>query len=175
VITHDDNDHSGNIENIKEDFRVNEIVFNGKDIITQWLYLDHLEFNQTMTNDNDSSLVYYIQLWNKRFLFLGDLSIQGEYQLIAHYPNLSIDVLKVGHHGSNTSTSYELIKHVKPQIGLISVGTNTYGHPHYEVIQTLNDFYITYFDSLNNGDVKIIVTPFISFILNSNNELFIFK
>ncbi len=173
VITHDDSDHSGNVDKLIEDFKIKEIVYKGKDIINNWLYLDHLEFNQTLMDDNDSSLVYYMNLYDKRFLFLGDLSVEGEYKLIANYPNLSIDILKIGHHGSNTSTSDDLLKLIKSRIALISVGKNNYGHPHYGVIKRLSDFYITSFNSMNHGDVKIIVTPFICLIVNSINELFI--
>lgn len=173
VITHDDSDHNGNVEDLQEEYQIDEIVYKGKDIITEWMYLDHLEFNQITKDDNDSSLVYYTSIFNKDFLFLGDLSVNGEYQLISNYPSLSIDILKIGHHGSNTSTSDVLLKHIKPRIGLISVGKNSYGHPHYEVINRLNDFYITNFDSYHHGDVKFIITPFVTFILNSHNELYI--
>lgn len=173
VITHDDSDHSGNVDRLIRDFEVKEIVYKGKDIINQWIYLDYLEFNQVSKDDNDTSLVYYTKLYNKSFLFLGDLSVNGEYKLIANYPTLAIDVLKIGHHGSNTSTSDELLKHIKPRVALISVGKNNYGHPHYDVIRRLNDFFVTHFDSLNHGDVKIIITPFMCFMVNSNDELFI--
>lgn len=173
VITHDDSDHSGNVDRLIRDFEVKEIVYKGKDIINQWIYLDYLEFNQVSKDDNDTSLVYYTKLYDKSFLFLGDLSVNGEYKLIANYPTLAIDVLKIGHHGSNTSTSDELLKHIKPRVALISVGKNNYGHPHYDVIRRLNDFFVTHFDSLNHGDVKIIITPFMCFMVNSNDELFI--
>jgi len=145
VITHDDSDHNGNIEELYEEYQVDEIVYKGKDIITQWFYLDNLEFNQILKDDNDSSLVYFTTIFNKTFLFLGDLSVNGEYQLISNYPSLSIDVLKVGHHGSKTSTSDELLKHIKARIGLISVGRNNYGHPNYQVIKSLIVFYIPIF------------------------------
>lgn len=175
VITHDDSDHSGNMDKLSDDYNIEDIVYKGKDIINQWLYLEYLEFNQTNMDDNDSSLVYYMKLQGFRFLFLGDLSTTGEYKLIAHYPNLPIDILKVGHHGSNTSTSDGLLKHIKPRIALISVGKNNYGHPHYDVIKRLNDFYITYFDSLNHGDVRIIMTPLINIIVNSMNDVLVIE
>lgn len=76
---------------------------------------------------------------NKRWLLMGDASIKVEEEIIKSYPTLSVDYLKVGHHGSNTSTSSEFINQIKPKEAIISVGLNYYGHPHQEVINTLID------------------------------------
>jgi competence protein ComEC len=63
-------------------------------------------------------------------LFTGDFEQLGEKQLIQRYPNLSIDYLKVGHHGSESSSSLEFLKKINPKVGIISVGKkNRYGHP----------------------------------------------
>lgn len=175
IITHDDNDHSGNIDMVTRDYTINEIVLKGIDIENDWIFMDYLEFIQSDLSDNDTSLVYYINLFNTRFLFLGDLSASGESQLISKYTNLKVDILKLAHHGSKTSTSDDLLKHIQTRIGLISVGINNYGHPSYAVIQRLDEYYIRYFTSIGDGDTKIIMTPFVRFLLNSKNEYEIFS
>jgi competence protein ComEC len=85
--------------------------------------------------------------------------------LINKYPYLEADILKIGHHGSKTSTSDALIKRVQPRIGLISVGTNVYGHPNYEILERLNDYFILVLDTKTNGDVKIMLSPYLRFYL----------
>ena len=78
-------------------------------------------------------------LWEsfgKNFLFTGDLEEEGEQELIATYPNLPVDVLKAGHHGSKGSSSSEFLAHISPQIALISAGQNNrYKHPHQETLE----------------------------------------
>jgi competence protein ComEC len=89
---------------------------------------------------NDASIVIYAKLGMKRWLFTGDIEKDGEEQLIQKYPNLQVDILKVGHHGSNTSTTDRFLKVVQPKVAVISVGENNlYGHPHKEVIERLED------------------------------------
>ncbi|KHF31263.1 ComEC family competence protein [Anoxybacillus sp. BCO1] len=61
------------------------------------------------------------------------------------YRSLPVDILKVGHHGSNTSTSEPFLRHIRPKVALISVGRrNRYGHPHREVIDRLRDYHVRY-------------------------------
>lgn len=89
---------------------------------------------------NDGSIVLYANIGGLNWLFTGDLGTAGERQLIKSYPNISIDVLKVGHHGSQTSTSREFIQHYTPKYSIISVGEkNGFGHPHKEVIKILEE------------------------------------
>jgi competence protein ComEC len=89
-------------------------------------------------DSNDNSVVLYSVLGGKRWLFTGDLSISGERELMQRYPNLRADVLKLGHHGSRTSTSEAWLEQLNPAVGVISCGrANRYGHPHPEVVQAL--------------------------------------
>jgi len=80
--------------------------------------------------------------WNhQKFLFTGDLEKEGEEKLIQDYPNLKVDVLKVGHHGSQTSTSDHFIQSIQVKTALISVGKkNHFGHPHKDSLQTLQKY-----------------------------------
>lgn len=175
VITHDDSDHSGNMLAVNEIYRVEDIVLKGKDIHLKYVYLEYLDFNQSADNDNDCSLIYRLNLYSKNFLFMGDLSMDGEKKLIQHYPNLKADLIKIGHHGSNTSTSDDFLKQVQAQIALIGVGKNNYGHPSKNVTNRLNDYFYSIFDTFNKGDIKILALPFVYLIMDSNHQLYIFR
>ena len=77
---------------------------------------------------------------NRRFLFLGDLNQAMEKQLLLIYPNLKADVVKLGHHGSRTSSNTDFLSHIEAKHGIISCGVNNrYGHPHSEVLETLEE------------------------------------
>ncbi|QAA22852.1 DNA internalization-related competence protein ComEC/Rec2 [Sporolactobacillus terrae] len=92
-------------------------------------------------NSNDNSVVLYAVLGGERWLFTGDLSSSGERELMQRYPNLRADVLKLGHHGSRTSTSEAWLEQLNPAIGVISCGrANRYGHPHPEIVQALHQY-----------------------------------
>lgn len=87
---------------------------------------------------NDSSIILKITYGETSFLFTGDAEIASEQALLARNADLHADVLKVAHHGSNSSTSQSFLDHVNPEYAIISVGTdNSYGHPHQEVIDLL--------------------------------------
>lgn len=175
ILTHDDLDHSGNREELQKEYSVNEIVLKGKDINDNIIQLDYLDFNQASEDDNDMSLVYQLTIYSKQFLFMGDLSVSGERKLIQHYPYLKADILKVGHHGSDTSTSDDFLKQIQSQIALIGVGKNNYGHPSAEVLERLNDYFIEVFDTYSKGDIKIILLPMMNIIFDSNNHFYLFQ
>ncbi|GLB58273.1 DNA internalization-related competence protein ComEC/Rec2 [Cytobacillus sp. NCCP-133] len=91
------------------------------------------------TESNDGSIVLYAKLGGLSWLFTGDLELAGEERVIDRYPNLEADVLKVGHHGSKTSSAESFVSNVKPELAIISAGINNrYGHPHPDVIARFN-------------------------------------
>ncbi|TET84603.1 MAG: MBL fold metallo-hydrolase [Candidatus Nealsonbacteria bacterium] len=91
------------------------------------------------------------------FLFTGDAYKSVEKKLMDKKTDLASDVLKVGHHGSKTSNSEAFIKHVSPEIAIISVGKdNPYHHPHQETLDTLEKYGIKILRTDKNGDIKII-------------------
>ena len=96
--------------------------------------------NKNYDNENDNSCVIYTELNNHKFLFMGDAGIEVEEDLIEKYNLYDIDALKVGHHGSKTSSSKEFINEVNPKYSIISVGKNNrYGHPNDSVLDSLED------------------------------------
>ena len=91
-------------------------------------------------NENDNSNVIYTELDGYKFMFMGDASTTTEKEIIDKYNLPDIDVLKVGHHGSRTSSSKEFINKINPKYSIISVGKNNrYGHPNKEVLDNLKD------------------------------------
>ena len=96
--------------------------------------------NNDYGNENDNSSVIYTELNNYKFLFMGDAGVEVEKYLIEKYNLNDIDVLKVGHHGSKTSSSERFIDEVNPKYSIISVGKNNrYGHPNKDVLDNLED------------------------------------
>ena len=96
--------------------------------------------NGTYDNENDNSSVIYTELNNYKFLFMGDAGVEVEEDLIEKYNLQEIDVLKVGHHGSKTSSSEEFINDINPKYSVISVGKNNrYGHPNDNILDNLED------------------------------------
>ena len=88
---------------------------------------------------NDSSIVVRIDYGQTSFIITGDAEDWSEYMMIDAGINLSADVLRVSHHGSNTGSTMEFLKAVQPKYAVISVGKdNGYGHPHTEVLERLD-------------------------------------
>ena len=91
-------------------------------------------------NENDNSNVIYTELNGYKFMFMGDASSTTEKEIMNKYNLTDIDVLKVGHHGSRTSSSKVFINEINPKYSIISVGKNNrYGHPNKEVLENLKD------------------------------------
>ena len=105
---------------------------------------------------NDTSIVLRVDHGENSFLFTGDMETIAEADLLAADCDLDVDVLKVGHHGSNTSTGYVFLREVMPEYGIISCGTgNTYGHPHDEVTSRLYDAGVTVYRTDKQGTVVV--------------------
>ncbi|SDN01027.1 DNA internalization-related competence protein ComEC/Rec2 [Sediminibacillus halophilus] len=105
-------------------------------------------------DSNDNSMVLFSEIGGKRWLFTGDIGKDTERAVINAYPKLDIDVLKVAHHGSKTSTSSEILQQVTPKAAWISVGrSNRYGHPHREVLEKLNKAEISVMRTDQHGAV----------------------
>jgi len=108
-------------------------------------------------NTNDTSIVIQLVYQKMSFLLMGDSSQIVEKELISQNENLNSDVLKVGHHGSKTSSSNDFIERVSPALAVISVGKdNSYGHPHQEVLEILKKYGIKVLRTDLKGDIKIV-------------------
>ncbi|WP_342767232.1 DNA internalization-related competence protein ComEC/Rec2 [Bacillus taeanensis] len=172
LLTHGDYDHIGGAQAVIKELEVEQILYpvgpvhgkeerglleeaekNGVPVVFIGEGVKWSEGNNNFqvlnpvgyeSEKNERSIVLYADLSGVKWLFTGDLESEGEERLIAQYPNLFVDVLKVGHHGSDTSTSEEFLEHLSPKIAIISVGrSNRFGHPHQRVIKRLMDKKIT--------------------------------
>ena len=107
-------------------------------------------------NENDNSNVIYFNYNNYKFLFMGDAGIKKEMDIIDKYNLSNIDFLKVGHHGSNTSSSKNFIDSINPKYSLISVGKNNrYGHPKESVLDILSNSKIFRTDLDGSIEIKL--------------------
>lgn len=121
------------------------------------IIIDIIGPSQSMLNDNDDSLLILIDFHGKKILLTGDASKEREHEMISLLPP-KIDVLKIGHHGSNTSTSKELLYAVQPTFGIISTSRNNrYGMPHNEVLNNLDAFGVNYFITSLDGSIKLTI------------------
>ncbi len=115
-----------------------------KKVNQDYLKIGSQRFNvlnrKSVEDENESSLVLYTELNSYSFLFMGDSTTKEESAIMNEYVLPKIDVFKVGHHGSKTSTSEKLIEQIRPQYAVISVGENNrYGHPTKEVLDRLKE------------------------------------
>lgn len=108
-------------------------------------------------DSNDNSIVLKVSFGATSFLFTGDAERAEEQDLLNAGVNLQSTVLKVGHHGSDTSTSYPFLRAVAPQYAVISVGTgNSYGHPTEAVLSRLRDAGVTTFRTDMQGEITAV-------------------
>ena len=164
ILSHGDFDHMGGSINLVNNFKVEKVIFNCgpyNDLENELINIldkkkikyyscikelnidrNKLYFLQTKEydNENDNSNVIYTELNGYKFMFMGDAGVTTEKEIMNNYNLLDIDVLKVGHHGSKTSSSKEFINEINPKYSIISVGKNNrYGHPNKEVLDNLKD------------------------------------
>ena len=164
VLTHGDYDHMGEAINLVENFKVEKVIFNcgsyndlenelievlDKKKIKYYscikeLNIDNnkLHFLQTKEydNENENSNVIYTELNGYKFMFMGDAGVGKEKDILEKYNVSKIDVLKIGHHGSKTSSDKNFIDEMNPKYSVISVGKNNrYGHPNKEVLNNLDN------------------------------------
>lgn len=104
---------------------------------------------------NNASIVVKLFYKNADFLFTGDIEVTAEKKLLVWQNILQSDILKVGHHGSITSTNLEFLDKVDPRIAIITVGKNHFGHPSQKIIERLEDKNIQIYRTDEDGTVII--------------------
>ena len=164
ILSHGDYDHMGEAINLVENFKVEKVIFNcglyndlenelievlDKKKIKYYscikeLNIDNNKFHFLQTkeydNENENSNVIYTELNGYKFMFMGDAGVEKEKDILENYNVLKIDVLKIGHHGSKTSSDKNFIDEMNPKYSVISVGKNNrYGHPNKEVLNNLDN------------------------------------
>lgn len=104
---------------------------------------------------NNASIVVKLFYKNADFLFTGDIEVTAEKKLLVWQNILQSDILKVGHHGSITSTNLEFLDKVDPRIAIITVGKNHFGHPSQKIIERLEDGNIQIYRTDEDGTIII--------------------
>ena len=164
ISPHGDYDHIGEAFNLIERIKIKNVVFNCgtyNDLekrliksldtkgINYYSCIKELNLNNYKLqflnvdiygNENDNSNVIYTELDGYKFMFMGDAGVEKEKDILNKYNISGIDVLKIGHHGSKTSSDKNFIDEMDPKYSVISVGKNNrYGHPNKEVLNNLSD------------------------------------
>lgn len=179
VLTHTDTDHVGDVLEVAKQVQIGRIyVSPGSLTVPDFVatlkeinvpvhvvevgerlpifdsYLEVLYPDGTGDGGNNDSIVLYGRLLKTNFLFTGDLE-QGELDLIDSYPNLPVDVLKAGHHGSKGSSYPEFLDHIEAKIALVSAGENNrYKHPHQETLERFDSRNIQVYRTDQQGAIR---------------------
>lgn len=196
ILTHPHNDHIGEVEYIMSHLKIKYLViysssYNDKMLLSlsnlskrynvklldarqvgdfrigesDFTFLN--SYIQGSQDKNEYSIVTLINYHNKKVLLMGDATKNNEEILLKKYHLPKVDILKVGHHGSKTSSSAQFIEAVQPNISLISSGKNNiYRLPNKEVINRLKSFHSQIYDSQYNGQVTIDLDENLKVTLN---------
>lgn len=181
ITSNPDADHIGACRDVLKDYPVLRVVDNGldKDTLTSREYRELVnahphetlegdradsEFpfihylaaydTATMNSINDNSVGMKLTLGETTFLFTGDCEKACEEEL-KDTADLDADVLYAGHHGSRTSSTSYALEEITPSVVLIAVGNNTYGHPHPDAIDRLNDYTDNIFTTQEEGMILV--------------------
>lgn len=171
ILTHDDFDHSGGYDRLKDMVEIKQVIKNSKDKVNVE-YPFYLLLQERMAKDeNDSSIISYFTYDHLNYLFMGDASKEIEKQLMDAY-DLKADVIKIGHHGSNTSSDAAFLDSLDCKIALISAGyKNKYDHPSTETLTTLDHLHIHTFCTSTDGSIAIYSLHHFAFVV-TNDGLF---
>lgn len=199
ISTHPHADHIGGLDTVLNHFKIEEIIWSGEtsDTITfkdywsavisegshykedskltynifEGLDLKIIETGDRWSNTNDYSVVTLLDYNDVEILFTGDMEKDAELSSLNMFSD--IDVLKVAHHGSHSSTSQQFMNVIKPEYAVISSGLNNkYGHPHNETLQTLNQYNVNVYRTDEKGNI-ILTTDGNNITFNTKPSVYV--
>jgi len=176
ILTHGDYDHIGETLNLIKNYKVGKIIMNENDNKLEKQIKNNFEnvinvSNYTLNingyilnfiggqfeSENLNSLIIYTKIKGNHIILMGDAEKDSEKYILKEYNLPKMDILKVGHHGSKTSSTDKFIGTIKPKISIISSGINNkYGHPSKEVVKKLKKYGKVY-NTANTGTVKVVL------------------
>lgn len=172
MVSHWDKDHCGALEKIIKSYQIGKIfesTISGKKIegnipyellmAGDKLYFGKIAFEilypiEGGQTGNESSLVLVLNYEGKRFMFTGDVDLNGEGLMMGWWKS-TIDGIKISHHGSDTASSEEWLERLKPGVAVVSVGVNSYGHPTQQVLNRLNSLGVRVHRTDKEGDIVL--------------------
>ena len=172
LISHNDEDHCGNVDNLMRDFKIKKIVYDKYDIAYKDLYFNCLDVG-IFDNDNDNSVVYYLDINDYSFLFTGDISKNVERLIVNRYAIDKVNCLKVSHHGSATGTSSYFVGKILPDYAIISTN-GKYNHPHKQTLDTLNSYLVDILITKELGNIKFNFIGNLKY-LSYKNQIIVLK
>ena len=202
-ITHGDEDHMGELEELAQTIEIKELIFPEGTTTKKTFYdtAEGLEKSGVKLNavtaenaqkqlfgpslavlwplktgegGNNDSLVLYGKIGTYYWLFTGDIEEAGEAELAALYPNLRVDILKVAHHGSQTSTSEKFVQQINPKTALISCGLNNrYNHPDGDVMERLASLNTTVYRTDLQGSFRYTYSNYLTGAREKNFQTFL--
>lgn len=175
ILSHSDADHSNEAQRLIDEFNVNNLViskfdqfdlnFSNNSILVNAPYqlkINDITLNffgplKDYNNKNNNSLVFKFSTKKHEILFTGDILKEAEIDIANRFKNLlSADILKVAHHGSNSSSSFEFLKYVKPKHAIISYDINNkYGFPHHEALLNITKFTTNIYETGRDNTIII--------------------
>lgn len=181
ILTHGDADHLGEADHLIDRFLVSEVFMNLgprsslEDALIKKLEQKKIPYrsieqneifsvgnfvfqslNRALKDENDSSLVFFVSIFDYSIMMMADATMRTEKMLLEEYTLPKIDILKVGHHGSKSSTSEDFLKAIQPKIALISAGfQNQFHHPDRGVLDRLDQFQVKTYVTKEDGTIRI--------------------
>ena len=171
VLTHNHEDHVGEIYDIVRKLEVDTIYINNDFLLDDSLNITVLRKNDQFEcgqmdfkvlnnyskaySENNNSMVLHMEIKNENWLFTGDIEAVVEEKLLGAY-DLNIDHLKVAHHGSITSSTQRFIEKTNPRFAYISVGKNSYDHPNNQVLRRFMKQGTQLYTTMDHGTIEVM-------------------
>jgi|GEM_PF-1189684 len=179
ILTHSDYDHIREANILLTNYNVKNLIINGYSAynlnirkalqlivinkpqtidISEKFYLDFISPTQKYSKNNDNSLVFLTEIFGEKFMFTGDIERNAENEIIKNYTEkqIDIDILKVAHHGSKTSTQEDFIQITTPKVAIISCAQNNhYGMPDIKLLEMLKNYNVKVYITYMNGTIII--------------------
>lgn len=173
ILSHGDADHAKEVENIHKEIPIKNLKINEGEkscyesaalkLIKENNYtprnieLNYLNYKD-YKDENGNSLLVLLKIYNTKIISFGDAPKEVEEDIIKKYNLKDIDIAKISHHGSNTSSSYTYLKEINPEIAIISSGRNNrFNHPNKETLNNLEKLKINYLNTQTSGTIEFII------------------